>query len=169
VRNLVIQTSDLGVIRKDAFFGLEHIDTLNIISNKIDAIEELHLNSNYSINMLRFQKNHVLKAPKFGDASFRVGTVLAEGNHFPCDCQIHLVLESGFVNGSADEFRRRNNCISTAEFNGKPMSLVDLDSIASCHDKLTKDNYGSGVSVRSSGLDLLVPVLLYLLPRILPS
>ncbi|XP_008203591.2 leucine-rich repeat-containing protein 70 isoform X1 [Nasonia vitripennis] len=152
VNHLLIQTSDLGVIHKDAFFGLEHIDQLNIVSNKIDAIEEFHLASNFSINVLHFHKNHVLKAPKYGDASFRVNRISTEENHFPCDCQIHLVLESDFVNGSVDEFRRHNFCISTAEFNGKPMSVVDLESIASCHDRLTKDNYGSGVSVRSNRL-----------------
>lgn len=156
MHNLVIQTSDLGIIYKDAFFGLEHVNALDIVSNKIDAFEEFHLNSNYSINVLRFHRNHVLRAPKYGDASFHVNSISAEENHFPCDCQIYLVLESDFVNGSADEFRRRNYCISAAEYNGKAMSLVDLDSIASCHDRHTKDNYAKGSSARTSALALLL-------------
>ncbi|XP_014214618.1 insulin-like growth factor-binding protein complex acid labile subunit [Copidosoma floridanum] len=156
VLKIMIQTSDLRIIRKDSFVGLDQVGSLNIISSKIDAIEEFHLNANYSVSILRFQKNHVLRAPRPDDVAFHVSNLYVEGNHFPCDCQIHLVLDSDFVNGSANEFRRRNYCISNApEFNGRPMSSVDLDSIASCHDRLTKDNYGSGVSVGSGALSLL--------------
>ncbi|XP_058789497.1 leucine-rich repeat-containing protein 70-like isoform X2 [Phymastichus coffea] len=162
VKNLMIQTSDLGIIYKDAFFGLEHIEALNILSNKIDAIEEFHLASNFSINVLRFHKNHVLRAPKYGDATFHVNTISADGNHFPCDCQIHLVLESDFVNGSVDEFRKHNFCIATADINGMNMSLVNLDSIASCHDRLMKDNYGSGVSIDFGAISFVVPIAFYL-------
>ncbi|XP_014223715.1 chondroadherin-like [Trichogramma pretiosum] len=164
VHRLLIQTSDLGVVHRNAFAGLEHVNNLDVVSNKIDAIDQFRLCANSSIVTFRFHKNHVLRAPDYGDAVFRVNSSSIEGNHFPCDCQIHLVLESDFVQGaSVNEFRRRNYCIST-EFNGKSMDAVPLESIATCHDRLTKDNYGLATSPRSRDLALVISCLaLYVL------
>ena len=117
---------------------------LNILNNKIDFIEQLHISSENRIGTFLFRGNHVLEAPRPADISLQVKTVMIYDNHFPCDCQIHIILESDFVNNSAVEFRKHNFCISPLEYNAKPMSSVDLDLIATCHDILIKDNLGSG-------------------------
>ncbi|XP_015596938.1 leucine-rich repeat-containing protein 15 isoform X2 [Cephus cinctus] len=151
VHVLSIQESDLGVIYKDAFTGLRRINNLNILNNKIDAIKQLNLSADNEIGTFRFLGNHILEAPRASDTILDVGTISALNNHFPCDCQIHNVLESDFVNGSTMEFQLHNFCISPIEFNGKPMSVVDFDGIAKCHEKVFKDNLGSrGQDLRST-------------------
>ncbi|XP_012255752.1 chondroadherin-like isoform X1 [Athalia rosae] len=139
-----IQESDLGAIRKDAFSGLSHINNLNILNNKIDVIEQLYLTSDRAINILRFHGNHILEAPRAGDTILQVNTISAINNHFPCDCQIHNILESDFASNSSTEFQQHNYCISPIEYNGKSMSFVDSDIIARCHEKVVQDNLGSG-------------------------
>ena len=143
VQQLNIQESDLGIMRAQAFAGLVRVDSLNILNNKIDVIEELRLTAENSIALFRFNGNHVLAAPRAKDTFLRVNGITVNGNHFPCDCQIHDVLEGHLANGSVDEFRLRNFCISPIELNGKPMNNVDFDLIARCHDKVFQDNLGS--------------------------
>ncbi|XP_043269455.1 nyctalopin-like [Venturia canescens] len=144
IARLNIQESDLGAVRVDAFTGLSHVDSLNIMNNKIDVIEELRLTNENAVGVFRFTGNHVLSAPRAKDTNFNVNTILAVNNHFPCDCQIHDVLESDLINASVEEFRMKNFCISPIEYNGRSMSLVDFDGIARCHDKVMQDNLGSG-------------------------
>lgn len=165
VAHLWIQRSDLGVIFRDAFFGLDNITNLYMISNKIDAIEQFHLNSNFSVRNFNFTENHVLKAPRPGDTFFQVTNINVTKNRFPCDCQIHYVLASDFVNVSVKEFLEHNYCIATAiEYKEKSMSKLDLDAIASCNDAHTKDSYGAGpLSVCSNCLIVnLIFAFLYL-------
>lgn len=146
VHALYIQESDLGVVQRDAFAGLTHVDRLNVLNNKVDTIDRLHLRHENFIEVLRFHGNHVLEAPRHPrDILLEVETVSAVDNHFPCDCQAHNVLESDFVRGDSVEFQRRNYCISPFEYNGKPMNVVDFDLIARCHDNVVQDNLGSGV------------------------
>ncbi|XP_012287274.1 insulin-like growth factor-binding protein complex acid labile subunit [Orussus abietinus] len=159
VHELNVQDSDLAVVRKDAFNGLSHVDNINIMNNKIDAIEQLHIYSNSAIGMFRFHGNHVLEAPRPGDAVLEVGTISAVENYFPCDCQIHDVLESDFANSSVVEFQQRNFCISPLEYNGKPMNTVDFDVIARCHEKVVHDNLGSRSSTLA-GSQLVLAILL---------
>ncbi|XP_046747657.1 leucine-rich repeat-containing protein 70-like [Diprion similis] len=145
-----IQESDLGVIRKDAFSGLTHVNNLNILKNKIDVIEQLYLTSDHAINVLRFHGNHILEAPRTGDTLLDINTISAIDNHFPCDCQIHDILESDFATNSTTEFQKHNYCISPIEYNGKLMSFVDSEMIAKCHDKVVKGNLDSGAESRLS-------------------
>lgn len=146
VHSLNIQESDLGIVEKDAFTGLDHVNRLNILNNKIDFIERLFLKNENNVEFLRFHGNHVLEAPRHArDISLEVNSISAIENHFPCDCQAHNILESDFVNGTVNEFQKKNYCISPIEYNGKPMNLVDFDLIARCHDNVVQDNLGSGV------------------------
>lgn len=160
IARLNIQDSDLGAMRANAFTGLSHVDSLNIMNNKIDVIEELRLTHENAIGVFRFTGNHVLSAPRAKDTNLRVNTILAVNNHFPCDCQVHDVLESDLINASVEEFRMRNFCISPIEYNGRAMSLVDFDGIARCHDKVVQDNLGSGAQRISLRFILFIPCIL---------
>ncbi|KAG7212807.1 hypothetical protein KM043_013063 [Ampulex compressa] len=147
VHSLNIQESDLGVVEADAFTGLSHVDSLNVLNNKIDLIQQFSLRYENAIEVLRFHGNHVLEAPRHArNITLEVGSISARDNHFPCDCQAHNILESDIVNGTVEEFRRRNYCISPIEYNAKSMSHIDFDLIARCHDNVIQDNLGSGVS-----------------------
>lgn len=161
VQSLNIQESDLGIIQTNAFSGLLHIDNLNILNNKIDIINEFKLINESAVTTLRFHGNHVLRSPKSKDTLLNVHTISTIGNYFPCDCQIHELIDSDFVNGSVRQFRNDNYCISPLEVNGIHMNLIDFFSIARCHDKVVKDNLGSshGTTLRQ----VIVTVLLMLL------
>lgn len=137
---LSIQESDLGIIRSDAFEGMTYINTLNFLNNKIDAIQEMHILLEQHIKSLRFQGNHMLDIPKAGTVSFAVDRLAVISNHFPCDCHIHTLLEGPFSNGSILEFVSRNYCISPLEFNGRPISEIDFDSIGRCQEEVTRGN-----------------------------
>lgn len=167
VTSLCIQDSDLGVVQRDAFTGMRYVDKLIILNNKIDAIEGLHLTIETAVNILRLHGNHILRAPHKGDAIFNVRELSARENHFPCDCQIHLILESDFANGSISAFRQNNYCISPIEYNGKPMSAVDSDSIARCHDKVVKDNLGSSAMISTFQFHLFAIILSFVPVRLL--
>lgn len=170
IQRLNIQESDLGAMRAEAFAGLTHVDSLNILNNKIDVIDQLRLTSENSIGIFRFNGNHVLAAPRARETYLQVNTIVAINNHFPCDCQIHDVLEGHLANGSADEFRQRNYCISPIEYNGKPMNLVDFDLIARCHDKVVQDNLGSGIVGPSiSNIFLIFPISSFIIPMLIAS
>ncbi|XP_011296831.1 insulin-like growth factor-binding protein complex acid labile subunit [Fopius arisanus] len=143
IQVLNIQESDLGTIKPDAFTGISHIDSINLLNNKIDSIQELKLLNDSVVTLLRFHGNHVLHSPRARDTSLQVLNISTLGNYFPCDCQVHELFDSDFVNGSVELFREKNYCISPLEFNGSPMSTVDFDSIAKCHDKVIQDNLGS--------------------------
>lgn len=163
-----IQDSDLGAIRKHAFYGLSHVHNLNILNNKIDVIEQLYLASDHDIKTLRFHGNHILEAPRSGDTLLEVNTISAINNHFPCDCQIHNILESDFATNSTIEFQQHNYCISPIEYNGKSMSFVDSDIIAKCHEKVIKDNLGSGSEFGySASIHFKIFISLFILGKIL--
>lgn len=137
---LSIQESDLGIIRSDAFEGMTHINTLNFLNNKIDAIQELHILPEQHIHFIRFQGNHMLDIPKAGTISFAVDKITVISNHFPCDCHIHALLEGPMANGSVLEFATRNFCISPLEYNGRPMSDIQFDTIGRCQEEVTREN-----------------------------
>ncbi|KAI4482586.1 hypothetical protein M0804_008439 [Polistes exclamans] len=169
VNSLNIQECDLGVIQKDAFAGLTYVDHLNILNNKIDLIERFHLREEDAVNILRFYGNHVLEAPRHAkDIILEVNSISAIGNHFPCDCQAHNILESDFVNCSVAEFQRNNYCISPIEYNNKPMSQVDFELIANCYDNVVQDNLGSGVVIAMSSSSSL-PIALFIIILIFKS
>uniref|UniRef100_A0A6V7LD55 LRRCT domain-containing protein n=1 Tax=Bracon brevicornis TaxID=1563983 RepID=A0A6V7LD55_9HYME len=158
VRHLDIQESDLGTIESDAFTGISHIDNINILNNKIDFIKEFKLTNDSIVESLKFHGNHVLRAPNARDTDLQVHNISAIDNYFPCDCHIHELFDSDFVNGSIVEFRRKNYCISPLEFNGRPMSHIDFDSIARCHDNFVKDNLGSSAHMHFTIRSLLYVV-----------
>ena len=56
-------TSNLGVIRENAFDELSHVESLNILNNKIDAIIELNLTESHNIRQLKIYGNHLLETP----------------------------------------------------------------------------------------------------------
>lgn len=113
-----------------ALDGLTYIGSLNFLNNKIDAIQEMLITVEHHINSVRFQGNHILDIPKPGAVSFHgVENVMIVSNHFPCDCNIHTLIEGPLANESVEEFRAKNYCISPLEVNGKPMNNLDLGSI----------------------------------------
>ncbi|CAD6231453.1 GSCOCG00001416001-RA-CDS [Cotesia congregata] len=143
VQLLNIQESDLGTIKADAFTDSDHIDNLYILNNKIDFIEELKLTGDNAVGELRFQGNHVLRSPRAKNTWLNVHSISAQNNYFACDCLIHELFDSDFTNGSVQQFRKNNFCISPLEYHGSPMSEIDFDLIARCHDKVVQDNLGS--------------------------
>ncbi|XP_015113366.1 insulin-like growth factor-binding protein complex acid labile subunit [Diachasma alloeum] len=149
IQVLNIQESDLGTIKPDAFAGMSHIESINILNNKIDSIQELKIINESAVTLFRFHGNHVLHSPRARDTSLQVQNVSTLGNYFPCDCQVHELFDSDFVNDTVKQFREENYCISPLEFNGSPMSNVDFDSIAKCHDKVVQDNLGSSAQTHS--------------------
>ncbi|XP_049837959.1 insulin-like growth factor-binding protein complex acid labile subunit [Schistocerca gregaria] len=160
VHVLSIQESDLGVIRAGCLEGLTHVGTLNVVNNKIDAVQQLAIRPANRIRALRFLGNHLLETPRPGALIIQgVDTMAVHGNHFPCDCHVHTLLESALANGSA-EFRARNFCISPLEMNGKPIAELDLEAIGRCQEQVTRGNLeaplGAGVATPSSRLTLLI-------------
>lgn len=145
VHELNLQECDLGHVMRDAFAGMAQVRQLNLIHNKIDRIEELQLTPDNAVGTLVFSNNHVLETAKAQDVTVRVARIIVKDNYFPCNCQIHDILDSEFVNGSLQEFRHNNFCISPLEYTGKSLGSIDFHAIASCHDKAFQDNLGSGV------------------------
>lgn len=140
---LSIQESDLGIIRPGAFEGLTHISNLNFLNNKIDAIHEMLFGQEQHIRNVKFQGNHILEIPKVDAVYFAVAKLTVIANHFPCDCHIHTLLEGPLTNDSVYEFTGRNFCISPLEYNGRPMSDLDFDSIGRCQEEVTRSNLES--------------------------
>lgn len=137
---LSIQESDLGVIQEGAFDGMTHVGTLNFFNNKIDAIRRMQLPPEQRVHTVRFQGNHILQIPKPETILFAVEKLTVISNHFPCDCHIHSLVEGPFSNGSVMDFITRNYCISPLEFNGRPMSDLDLEGIGRCQEEVTRGN-----------------------------
>lgn len=140
VGTLSIQESDLGIIKPGAFEGMSYVANLNFQNNKIDAVQELYFLPEQKVQNLKFQGNHILDIPKSGAVWFAVEKLTVIDNHFPCDCQIHTLLSGPFSNGSVAEFITNNYCISPLEFNGRPMSDLDLESIGRCEEEVTRGN-----------------------------
>lgn len=139
VHVLSIQESDLGVIKEGAFSGLSQVSSLNILNNKIDGIEELVLKPGNRVGNLRLHGNHLLESPAAGTVVIEgVRFLSVQGNHFPCDCHLHTLLQSPLANTS--DFPSKNFCISPLEVNGKPIASLDLDSIGRCQEQVTKEN-----------------------------
>lgn len=152
IGTLSIQESDLGVIRPGGFDGVSYIGNLNFLNNKIDGIQELIFMPDQRIRNLKFQGNHILDIPKTDAIYFAVARLTVIGNHFPCDCHIHTLLEGPLTNDSAYEFTNRNYCISPMEYNGRPMSELDFDSIGRCQEEVTRGNLESKDVSSSSGI-----------------
>ncbi|GLH04915.1 Uncharacterized protein GBIM_10542 [Gryllus bimaculatus] len=155
VHVLAIQESDLGVIRTGAFEGLTQlvvsggwcvgaqVGSLNLLNNKIDALQELAITRENAVRVLRLHGNHLLENPRPGAVVIEaVDTLSVMGNHFPCDCHIHSLLEGPLANSTVprQDFRSHNFCISPLELNGQPMSALDLDAIGRCQEKVTRGN-----------------------------
>lgn len=140
---LSIQESDLGMIRLGAFEGISHINNLHFLNNKIDAIHEMIFTQDQHIKNVKFQGNHILEIPKVDAIYFAVHKLTVIANHFPCDCHIHTLLEGPLTNDSVYDFTSRNYCISPLEYNGRPMSDLDFDSIGRCQEEVTRSNLES--------------------------
>lgn len=140
VRVLSIQESDLGVIDGEAFDGMTYIKFLNVLNNKIDAIEFLNFTDEQQIGHLKFQGNHILEIPKPDTIFIEVDKLTVVSNHFPCDCNIHSLLEGPLANGSLVDFVSKNYCISPLEINGLHMSEIDIESIGRCQEEVTRGN-----------------------------
>lgn len=137
---LSIQESDLGVIKLGAFEGISHINNLHFLNNKIDAIQEMIFLQDQHIRNVKFQGNHILDIPKSDAVYFAVSKLTVIKNHFPCDCHIHTLLDGPLTNDSVYEFTSRNYCISPLEYNGRPMSDLDFESIGRCQEEVTRSN-----------------------------
>lgn len=137
---LSIQESDLGILEGSAFNGMSLIKNFNILNNKIDAIEYFNITEEQKITHLKFQGNHILEIPKADALLIEVDKLTVIGNHFPCNCHIHSLLEGPLTNGSIPEFISKNFCISPLEVNGLPMSSLDVDTIGRCEEDVSKSN-----------------------------
>jgi hypothetical protein len=150
VKLLLLQESDLGIIAENAFDGLVHVDSLNILNNKIDAILELNLTESHRIKSLKIYGNHLLETPESGTISLEgIDVITVQNNHFPCGCHIHTLLESPLVNTTSydyHEFLTKNYCISPLELYGLQMSRIDLSSIGKCHEPVFRDNLESSTA-----------------------
>lgn len=147
VHVLAIQESDLGVIRPGAFDGMSHIGSLNLLNNKIDSIQELHIRTNNKVKTLRLHGNHLLENPKKGAVVIHgVDNLIIVSNHFPCDCHIHTLLDSPLANSTTGDFRIKNYCISPLEVNGRSISELDLESIGRCQEEVTRGNWEAAPS-----------------------
>uniref|UniRef100_A0A8W7PN73 Uncharacterized protein n=1 Tax=Anopheles coluzzii TaxID=1518534 RepID=A0A8W7PN73_ANOCL len=81
VKLLSLQESDLGIIRAGAFEGLVQVELLNILNNKIDAIQELNITAANRIRVLRIQGNHLLETPESGSIVLEgIDTLHPNGN-----------------------------------------------------------------------------------------
>ncbi|XP_071453170.1 leucine-rich repeat-containing protein 4B [Hetaerina americana] len=125
---LAIHESDLGVLRAGAFEGLAAVGSLDLVGNKVDAVESLSLSPNNRVRAIRFINNHLLETPASGAVRIEgVEAMTVFGNHFPCDCRLRALLRSPFANAS--DFAARNYCISPLALNGRPIASVDIDAI----------------------------------------
>lgn len=115
---LYIGDSDLGIIWKNAFEGLRYIEKIHIINNKIDAIEQMHLTEETAVKSLVWFGNHILRAPRKERVVFVVKHINVTKNFYPCDCQLHFVLESDFARNNVESFALNNSCISPTDLNG---------------------------------------------------
>lgn len=140
------------MIRENAFDGLSHVESLNILNNKIDAIVELNLTESHNIKLLKIFGNHLLETPDPGAIVLDgIETIIVQNNHFPCGCHIHTLLESPLVNTTSydhNEFLSKNFCISPLEVYGFVMASIDLSSIGRCHEQVQRENLESS-SARS--------------------
>lgn len=164
IQVLSLQESDLGVICANAFDGLTNVHSLNVFSNKIDAIEELNISSTANVKSFKFQGNHLLETPDPNTMIVEVEHLVVMGNHFPCGCHIHALLETPLANGtySGDEFLRKNFCISPIEVNGMAMIEMDMYSIGRCQEQVTKDNLEGKAGRMFMGEKVLLLLLLLL-------
>lgn len=166
---LSIQESDLGIILPGSFEGLSHVNTLNLLNNKIDVIQEMLLTPEQHIHNLKFQGNHILDIPKSESVLFSVEKLTVISNHFPCDCHIHSLIEGPFANGSIMEFVTKNYCISPLEYNGRPMSDLDFESVGRCQEEVTRGNLEASKDSTNTSCDMVrrgsyrksIKVLLY--------
>lgn len=167
IQVLSLQESDLGVISANAFDGLTNVHSLNVFSNKIDAIEELNISSTANVKSFKFQGNHLLETPDPNAMIVEVENLVVMGNHFPCGCHIHALLETPLANGTyaGDDFLRKNFCISPIEVNGMAMIEMDLYSIGRCEDQVTKENLEGRATPINHQVVVLVVVLGLLLIR----
>ncbi|XP_046395473.1 leucine-rich repeat-containing protein 15 [Ischnura elegans] len=125
---LAIHESDLGVLRAGAFEGLAAVGSLDLVGNKVDAVESLALSPSNRVRAIRFINNHLLETPAPGAVRIEgVEALTVFGNHFPCDCRLRTLLRSPFANSS--DFAARNYCISPLSLNGRPISSVDVEAI----------------------------------------
>lgn len=156
VHVLAIQESDLGVVKPNTFKGLVQVGSLNIINNKIDHLQELKITSENRVKILRLLGNHLLQTPTFESIEVHViENFTVVGNHFACDCQIHMLLKSPLANGTSFNFLAKNYCISPLELNGKSISDVGLDKLDHCIDEYRLRNWNIAISngyERLSGL-----------------
>ncbi|KAJ8919457.1 hypothetical protein NQ315_016557 [Exocentrus adspersus] len=137
---LSIQESDLGIIEGSAFDEMTFVKSLNILNNKIDAIDYLNITQEQRIGHLKMQGNHILEIPKAETLIVEVEKLTVISNHFPCNCHIHSLLEGPLANGSILDFISKNFCISPLEVNGLPMTNVDVESIGRCEEEVTREN-----------------------------
>lgn len=126
VHVLAVQQSDLGTVRARAFQGLADVGTLNLINNKIDYVEELTIERENRVKIVRLVGNHVLKLPSTSHA-IRVrasDNFTVVGNHFPCDCATRFLLrlDGALANRTSYNFSLKNYCISPLKLNGKPIN-----------------------------------------------
>ncbi|XKL65103.1 hypothetical protein PGB90_005189 [Kerria lacca] len=148
VHLLSIQESDLGVIRSKVFKGLTSVGSLNIINNKIDYVQELKITRENKIKILRLLGNHLLQSPAPGTVEIQVSeNFTVVGNHFPCNCQIHSVLEGPLGNGTSYNFLLKNYCISPLELNGKAIIEMNLDNVAKCANTHNVNSWDATVSM----------------------
>ncbi|CAH0395752.1 unnamed protein product [Bemisia tabaci] len=148
---ITIQDSDLGVIQPRAFANLSFVGLISLSNNKIDSIRELAILDSQNIDAVKLEGNHILDVPQPHLIVLDVmKEVVVSKNHFPCDCRIHWLLASPLVAGNLTLFLQENFCISPLEFNGKPMSSLDLQSIGGCNDDASVLNRNSAVG-RPSG------------------
>lgn len=144
IHTLSLQESDLGIIRIAAFEGLSYVDNLNILNNKIDAVQELNIGYNNSVRVLRLHGNHLLEIPAPGVVTVEGVEILSvRGNHFPCDCRIHSLIEGPLGNASSGDFLTTNFCISPLEVHGHVLADVNIDGIGRCGEHVTKENLDS--------------------------
>ncbi|XP_053600480.1 chondroadherin [Plodia interpunctella] len=117
VGRLGLRESDLGVIRVGAFDGLQHVDVLEMCNNKIDAVEELTLVQNNSVQTFRLTGNHMLLTPE--SVMLEVENIVIKGNHLPCDCG-----RDPLANPLAltQEFAEENFCISPLKVRGRSLA-----------------------------------------------
>ncbi|CAH0560529.1 unnamed protein product [Brassicogethes aeneus] len=152
VKVLSIQESDLGVIDGDAFDGMTNIKFLNILNNKIDAIEFLNFTQEQHLKHVKFQGNHILEIPKPETLFIEVEKLTVVSNHFPCDCNIHTLLQGPLTNGSLGEFLSKNYCISPLEINGLHMNEIHIESIGHCEEEVTRGNLEASKELPSAAI-----------------
>jgi leucine-rich repeat and immunoglobulin-like domain-containing nogo receptor-interacting protein len=117
VGRLALRESDLGVIRVGAFDGLQRVDVLEMCNNKIDAVEELALVQNNSVNTFKLTGNHMLESPEA--VELEVENIVISGNHLPCECgRDPLANPLALTPGFAEE----NFCISPLKVRGRSLA-----------------------------------------------